>query len=75
MLQQHNQQVYVYFVWTHCLQAQQYQQWDGGHASLYPLLQWHSAIVIIVDLLHHFLEDLQTMKMMKKELKTRMTEA
>lgn len=49
-------------LWTYCLKAQQDQQWYGGQASLNPLPQRHSAIVIIVNLLHHFLENLQWRK-------------
>lgn len=46
-------------MWTDRLQAQQDQQRDGGHASLDPLLQRHRAVMVVVDLLHHFLENLQ----------------
>lgn len=55
----HHWQTQATSVWTHRLQAQQDQQRDGGHASLDPLLQRNRAVVIVVDLPHHILEDLQ----------------
>lgn len=44
---------------THCLHPQEDQQGDGGHAPPDPLLQRDSPIVVVIDLFHHILQDLQ----------------
>lgn len=44
---------------THRLHPQEDQQGDGGHATPDPLLQRHSPVVVVVDLLHHSLQDLE----------------
>lgn len=43
---------------AYIFQAQQDKKWNSRHSSLNPLLQRHSAITVIVNFFHHFMEDL-----------------